>query len=240
MPLTRKLHHWRDGLRDGIPIFLGYLAVSFSFGILCKTTGLSPFQAGLMSATNLTSAGQFAALGLIAAGAPYFELAITQVVINLRYSLMSFALSQKLDPDAPFLHRFFVAGGVTDEIFGVSMAVQGRLSPWYSYGLMTAAVPGWVAGTLLGVVMGGVLPQRLLSALSVALYGMFIAVIMPPARKNWVLLGLIVLSMLASTAFTYLPLLREISPGFRIIILTVAIAGIAAWLLPVKEGADGG
>ena len=229
---------WKRGVQDGIPICLGYLAVSFSFGILAKNAGLSIFQGTLMSAVNYTSAGQFAALGLIAAASSYFELAVTQLVINLRYSLMSCALSQKLDPKAPFYHRLFMAAGVTDEVFGVSASVRGVLNPYYTYGLMTVALPGWVLGTLLGVALGNVLPGRPLRALSVALYGMFIAIIIPPARQNKILTGMIILSMAASCLFTFLPLLSGISSGFRIIILTILIAGAAAVLFPVKEAGD--
>lgn len=220
---------------DGIPIFLGYVAVSFTFGIVAKSSGLTLFQATLMAATNVTSAGQFASLDLIATAAPYIELALTQLIINLRYSLMSCALSQKLDEKTPVIHRFMMAFGITDEIFGVSASVQGRLSPYYTYGLMTVAIPGWTLGTFLGVLLGGVMPERLLSACSIALYGMFIAVIVPPAKNSRVLLHIISISMLASTAFSVLPVLREISSGFRIILLTVLIAGIAAARCPVKE-----
>lgn len=223
------------GIRDGIPISLGYLAVSFTLGIAAKNIGLTVVQASSMSVTNLTSAGEFAALGLIASGTAYLEMAITQLIINLRYCLMSCALSQKLDPQMPFFHRLLVAYGVTDEIFGVSVSVEGKLNPFYTYGLICIAAPGWVIGTGLGVAAGNVLPLRILSAMSVALYGMFIAVIIPPARKDKVLAGLIAVSMLASLLFTYFPLVREISSGFRIIILTIVIAGIAAVLFPVKD-----
>ena len=140
--------------------------------------------------TNLTSAGQFAGLGVIQAGASFAEMALTELIINLRYCLMSCSLSQKLARNMPFFHRFFMAYGVTDEIFGVSVCREGILSPWYSYGLISAAVPGWTFGTLLGAVSGSILPQRLLSALGVALYGMFLAVILPPARKNKILMEL--------------------------------------------------
>ena len=231
---------WRRGLRDGIPIFLGYAAVSFSFGILAKKAGLTPFQATLMSGTNLTSAGQFAALGAIASAAPYLETAALQLVINLRYSLMSCALAQKLDERMPFFHRLLMSAGVTDEIFGVSVSVGGRLSPFYFYGLVMAAWPGWAFGTLLGVVAGNVMPASLLSALGVALYGMFIAIIVPPSRKNGVIAGLVALSMLASALFGWLPGLREMSAGFKVIVLTVALAGLAAFFFPLKEVADDG
>lgn len=226
---------WRKGIMDGIPICLGYLAVSFTFGIVAKNSGLSAFQATLMSATNLTSAGQFASLDLIMTAAPYIELALTQLIINLRYSLMSCSLSQKLDSSTPMFHRFIMAFGVSDEIFGVSAAVQGKLNPFYNYGMMTVAIPGWAMGTLLGVLLGSIMPARLLSACSVALYGMFIAVIVPSAKSSKVLVRVITVSMLASTAFTYLPLVREISSGFRIILLTLLIAGAAAVLSPIRE-----
>ena len=226
------------GLRDGLPIFLGYLAVSFSFGILAKKTGLTAFQATLMSGTNLTSAGQFAALSAIALAAPYIETAALQLIINLRYSLMSCALSQKLDTRLPFLHRLLIAAGVTDEIFGVSAATDGKLSPFYFYGLVIAAWPGWVLGTLLGVAAGNVMPASLLNALGIALYGMFIAVIVPPARRDRVTAGLVVLSMAASALTGWLPGLREMSAGLKTIALTITLAGLAAILFPLKEGTD--
>ncbi|MGI6120275.1 MAG: AzlC family ABC transporter permease [Desulfosporosinus sp.] len=228
------------GIRDGIPISLGYLAVSFTLGIAAKNAGLTSFQATWMSATNLTSAGQFAALGLITIGVPYIEMAIAQLIINLRYCLMSFSLSQKLDSEVPFFHRLLVAYGVTDEIFGVSMHVAGKLNPFYTYGLICIAAPGWTMGTLLGVISGSILPAGIISALSVALYGMFIAIIIPPTRTDKIIAGLVMVSMAASFLFTYLPLISKISAGFRIIILTVVIAGIAAVLFPLKgENAKG-
>ena len=226
---------FRSGIVDGIPIALGYLAVSFTFGIMAGDAGLSVAEAVVLSFTNLTSAGQFAGLGVMQAGASFAEMALTQLVINLRYCLMSCSLSQKLSPKMAFFHRFLIAYGVTDEIFGVSVCREGTLSPWYSYGLISAAVPGWTIGTLLGAVSGNLLPQRLLSALSVALYGMFLAVILPPARENKVLMGIILVSMAASLLFAAVPVLSGISSGFKIIILTVLIAGGAAFLFPVKE-----
>ncbi len=223
------------GIRDGIPICLGYLAVSFSFGIMAKNTGLTAWQAALLSAANLTSAGQFAGLSLIAAGAPLTEMAVTQLVINLRYCLMSCALSQKIADRTPFLHRFLIAYGVTDEIFGVSVSREGTLSPIYFYALTGISALGWVSGTFIGVVSGTLLPARVISALSIALYGMFIAVIIPPARESRVIAGVVVVSMLLSLLFTAAPLLKQISQGFRIIILTLLISGAAAFLFPVPD-----
>lgn len=236
--MNTKATQWKNGLKDGIPICLGYFAVSFTFGIMADGAGLTPLQAVLMSLTNLTSAGQFAGLGIIAAGAPYVEMAMTQFIINLRYCLMSCSLSQKLDGETPFFHRYLMGYGVTDEIFGVSVCKPGKLSPFYSYGLITVAVPGWTLGTLAGTVSGDFLPARALSALNVALYGMFLAVIIPPARKNKVLSIVILLSMAASLVFTMIPVLNTVSPGFKIIILTLLIAGAAAYLFPVEEGKE--
>ena len=224
-----------QGCRDGIPIGLGYLAVSFSFGILALGSGLTVGQSVLMSLLNLTSAGQFASLSVIAAGGSYIELALSQLVINLRYCLMSASLSQKVDRAAPFFHRFFMAYGTTDEVFALSAAFPGALPPLYTYGLMSAAIPGWTLGTLLGAAAGNILPARVLSALGMALYAMFCAIIIPPARKSRVLLGIIAGSMGLSWLFSVLPFLREISEGTRVIILTVAIAALAAHFAPVKE-----
>lgn len=226
------------GVKDGIPICLGYLAVSFTFGIMAKNANLSVWEAVLISASNVTSAGQFAGLSLITAGASYLEMAFTQLIINLRYCLMSCALSQKLSQDTPFFHRFFIAYGVTDEIFGISVSLKDKLHPFYSYGAISVAVPGWVMGTFLGIVSGNILPERVISALSVALYGMFIAIIIPPSRDNKILAGIVAISMVASLIFSVAPVLNQISSGFRIIILTIIIAGIAAVLFPVTEDSE--
>lgn len=229
---------FKQGLKNGIPIFLGYLAVSFTFGIQAKSMGIANLQAALISATNLTSAGQFAALGVIASAASYIEMALTQLVINLRYCLMSSSLSQRFDTKMNPIHRYLISFGVTDEIFGVSSAYEHEnIPPAYCYGLIAASWPGWVLGTVLGAVSGDILPANILSALGVALYGMFIAIIVPPAKNNKVLLGIVIISMLASLAFAVTPLLQEISSGFRVIILTVVIAGAAAYFFPVKEDA---
>ncbi len=232
--------YFAAGVGAGIPIFLGYLAVSFTFGIMAKNCGLSVFQAVLLSASNLTSAGQFSGLTLITAGASLSEMAATQFVINLRYCLMSCSLSQKIDEKTPFFHRFFMAYGVTDEIFGVSVSREGRLSPFYFYGLVAVSALGWVGGTFLGVVSGSLLPARVVSALSIALYGMFIAIIIPPARDNKVVAGIVVISMLLSLLFAAALALKEISSGFRIIILTVVISGAAAFFFPIADDERGG
>ena len=230
-----RFSQWKKGLKDGIPICLGYLAVSFTFGITAVQQGISSLQATLMSTTNYTSAGQFAAISLIVAGAPYLELALAQLVINLRYCLMSAALSQKIQPSISLPHRLLISFGITDEIFGVSVLREGVLSPYYIYGLMSAAMPGWTTGTLLGGVLRNLLPFRLQSALGIAIYGMFIAVIIPPVRKNKTLLALVLVSMVASALFQIAPVLQNISGGFQVILLTLVLSAIAAICFPVKE-----
>ena len=231
-----KFTLFKRGLKNGIPIFLGYLAVAFTFGIAAKKSGLTSLQAIVISATNVTSAGQFAALDVIAAGASLVEMALTQLIINLRYCLMSSSLSQRFDPRMKTYHRYLISYGVTDEIFGVESAYESEdVPPAYCYGIIAAAVPGWVLGTALGAISGDILPPSVLSAFGVALYGMFIAIIVPPAKKNKVLLGIVAISMLSSLIFAVFPILKEISSGFRVIILTVVIAGVAAYFFPVSE-----
>lgn len=226
--------NYKEGLRDGIPIALGYLAVSFSLGIAAKNYGLTAVQATVMSITNSTSAGEFAAIAAIGAGTSIVELAIMQFVINLRYMLMSCVLSQKIDKDAPYYHRFIMGGGITDEIFGIS-AARNKLNPFYTYGAMSTAIPAWALGTCLGVIMGNILPVNVVSALSVALYGMFVAIIVPPSRDNKILGAVVIVAMLVSLSVEYIPVICNISSGTKVIILTVIISAIAALLFPVKD-----
>lgn len=229
---------YKKGLRDGIPIALGYFAVSFTLGIVAKNAGLSVFQAILAAALTNASAGGYAGFTLISENASFIEMAITQFIVNARYLLMAAALSQKLHPKTSTLNRSLIAFDVTDEIFGISVAVKGDLNPFYNYGAMTVAIPGWALGTGLGVLMGNILPQGLVSALSVGLYGMFLAIIIPPARKNKIIAGLVIISMALSFMFAKLPFVCNISSGMRIIILTVAISLAAAVLFPVKDEED--
>ncbi len=230
-----KKDYFKKGMKDGIPIGLGYFAVSFTFGIAAISSGLTIWNAVLISLTNLTSAGQFAAIGIIAAGGAYMELALTQLVINLRYSLMSFSLAQKLDRNAKHKHRYIMAFGVTDEIFALGANVKDRLNPYYHYGAMTVAIPGWVGGTLLGTISGSLLPNFMVSALGVAIYAMFLAIILPPAKKDNAVLKVVLCAMLISGLFAIAPILKNISSGFVIIITTVLVSGIAAWLKPIQE-----
>ena len=239
--MRKKKSLWfRDGMRDGVPIALGYLAVGFTLGIAARRAGFTPFQALIASATNNASAGEYAAFALIETGAGYWAVAVMTLVANARYLLMSCALSQKLHPDTPLRHRLLIGYDITDEIFGISVAVPGWLEPWYTYGAMAAAIPGWAGGTCLGVILGNILPLRVVSALSVGLYGMFLAIIIPPARKSRVVAGLVGVSFLSSFLASRLPALAAVPSGFKTIFLTVALALGAAVLFPVKEGEEHG
>jgi len=227
------------GVRDGIPIMLGYAAVGFTLGIAARNAGLTAFQAGLASLLNNASAGEKAGFTVIQAGEGYLAMAVMMLIINARYLLMSCALSQKISPETGLIPRLIIGFEVTDEIFGVQMNMPGMINPWYTYGVISMALPGWSLGTYFGVVMGNVLPASVVSALSVGLYGMFLAIIIPPARKSRVVAGIVILSMAASFAFTVLPVVSSISPGMRVIILTVVISAAAAALFPVQDDAQG-
>ena len=233
--MTDRLIWYKKGFKDGIPIGLGYFAVAFTLGIMAEKSGLSPLQAMLTAALTNASAGGFAGFELIGASAPYWQMALMQLVVNARYLLMSCALSQKFSPDTSILHRSIVAFDVTDEVFGISIAQKGYLNPFYNYGAMSVAIPGWAFGTFLGVIMGDILPLRLVSALSVGLYGMFLAIIIPPAKQNKVVAGCIITAFILSFAFSVLPILKTVPSGMRVIILTVSISLLAAVLFPVKE-----
>ena len=227
--------YFKRGVQYGIPIGLGYFAVSFTFGMMSVAGGLHILDAVLISLTNLTSAGQFAGLDIIIAHGSYWELALTELIINLRYCLMSFSLSQKLSRTEPSWHRFFVAHGITDEIFGVSASQKGAVSAFFVYGQMAVAIPGWTLGTLIGAISGSLLPDFLVSALSVAIYGMFLAIIVPPAKKNKSVLAVVIAAMAMSCLFAYTPVLNKVSSGFVIIITTLVVAGLAAFFFPVKD-----
>lgn len=226
------------GLRDGVPIALGYLSVSFTFGIAAVTKGLPIWAALLISMTNLTSAGQFAGLSTMVSGGSYIEVALTQLVINLRYALMSTSVSQKLESDTSALNRMGIAFGITDEIFAVSTTKKSKVGKWYMYGLIALPYIGWALGTLLGAALGSVLPEFIQSALGIAIYGMFIAIIALPAIENRAV-GFVVLSAAAlSSALYFIPGLNNISSGFSIIICTLVCAGAAAFLAPIEEEDD--
>lgn len=231
---------FREGMRDGIPIGLGYLAVSFSLGVAARSAGLTAFQGFIVSLLNNASAGEYAGFTVIAANASYLEMMLMTLVANARYLLMSCALSQKFAPHTPLRHRLLVGYDVTDEIFGITISRPGILNPYYTYGAILVAAPCWAGGTALGVTAGNLLPLRAVSALSVALFGMFLAVIIPPARKNRIVAAFVLISFLASFAAANLPYISRLSGGTRTIILTVVISAAAAALFPVREEEEAG
>lgn len=217
----------------GIPIALGYLSVSFGFGIKAVQSGLSVLAASLISATNLTSAGQAAGVDIIAACGGIIEMILVQLTINIRYSLMALSLSQKLDVSFTAPHRFAAAYGITDEIFAVCSAQKERLKPSYMYGMIFVAFLGWVTGTALGAAAGELLPASLSSAMGIVLYGMFIAIIVPPARKERSVLVVVASAAGISCLFRYV--FTAVSGGFAVIISAVTASVLGALLFPVKD-----
>lgn len=229
------MKNWKRGLRDGVPIALGYVPVSFTFGLMAVDAGLAWWQAVLISLLNLTSAGQFAGLDILAAGGAYMEMALTQLVINLRYALMSVSLSQKVDEKFGTIHRLCYGFFMTDEIFGVAASRKGEIDTRYFGGLVTLPLFGWIGGTLAGALLGGVLPPLVQSAMGIAIYGMFLAIIIPQARDDSRCLKVIVIAVVLSCAFRYMPVLNRVSSGFVIIICAVVASVIGALLYPVEE-----
>ncbi len=223
------------GMKDGIPIGLGYFAVAFSLGITARNAGLTAGQSFLASLLCNASAGEYAGFTVIAAHAALIEMVLITIIANARYLLMSCALSQRLAPTTPLWHRLLIAFDLTDEVFGITIARPGYLNPYYSYGASMVAIPGWAVGTLFGTIAGNVLPFRVVSALSVALYGMFIAIIIPPARKEKKIAVLIAICFAASYLASVLPFVSTFSEGTRTILLTVIIASGAAVLFPREE-----
>lgn len=226
------------GMKDGAPIGLGYFAVSFSIGITAKNTGLNALQGFLLSLLNNASAGEMAGLSSIAARTSLITLAVVMLVTNARYLLMSCALSQKFSPDTPFYHRLLIAFDITDEIFGIGISYPGYLEPTYMYGAFLTTIPMWAAGTVLGIVVGNILPQVVVNALSVAIYGMFLAVVIPPCRKNKVITGVVITSFILSYVSKYIPFISKTSESIRVIILTLIISGTFALLFPVKDSEE--
>lgn len=223
----------KKGYRDSLPVCILYFGVSFSLGISCVNADINWFEASLMSLLNLTSAGQFAAIDIISHHGSFSELALSQVVINLRYLLMSAALLIKLRPEEKTGPRMLMATGITDEIFGLASMQENPLSPYYTFGGICMAAPGWVAGTAIGVIMGNILPQVLVSALSMAIYAMFVSIVLIPARKNLILIPVIIVAMISSTLFT--KLFPQMLSGIRCVILTLLISALAALIFPRKE-----
>lgn len=222
-----------NGVSHGIPIALGYLSVSFGFGITASSSGLSTLEASVISASNLTSAGQAAGVGIIAAGGTILEMILVQLTINIRYALMGLSLSQKLDKSFTAPHRLIASYGITDEIFAVCSAQKAPLTPAYMYGMILIALFGWVLGTFLGASAGQLLPESISSALGIVLYGMFLAIIVPPSRKNKSVLCVVIIAAVMSVIFRYI--LISVSSGFAVIICAIAAAALGALIFPVKD-----
>ena len=232
----RQDHPFLEGLHDGFPIGLGYLAVSFSLGIAAKEAGLNAVQGFMASLLCVASAGEYAGFMFIAAQASYLGIIIGSIVTNARYLLMSTALAERFSPDTAFIHRIGVGLGVTDEIFGLAIARGGFVEPAYQYGAMLASIPLWCFGTSAGVIAGNLLPDRVVTALSVSLFGMFLAVIMPAARKDRIVRACVIASFAASYLTSrVIPWTAALPDSTRTIVLTVIIASVAAIVRPVER-----
>lgn len=223
------------GLKRGFPIAAGYLPVSFTFGLMAVSGGIPVWMAVFISLSNLTSAGQFAGTNLILTGAGLFEITLTTFVINLRYMLMSLSLTQRLDKNMSLPERMLIGYGVTDETFSVASLEQDTLTFSYLQGLILGPVLGWTLGTALGAMICSALPDSLSNAMGIALYGMFIAILLPAAKRSKPVFVILLLSVLVVCLLRYLPLFHWISSGFRVIIATIIGAGIGAWRYPIKE-----
>ena len=233
--LLMKKQEFLEGIRDGIPICLGYFSVSMAFGLTAVLSGIPIWAAVVISLTNLTSAGQFAGMNLIAAQGALVEIGLTTLIINIRYFLMSISVSQKVDQKMTMKERMAVAFGITDEIFAVSMQRDHELTTAYMAGLILTPVLGWTGGTLVGAVATSLMPPVLSNAFGIALYGMFIAIIVPPAKEQKNVLFAVLLAIAASVACKYIPVIKNLSSGWTIILITLVVCVIAAWLFPVEE-----
>ena len=229
------MKEYSSGMKAGMPVCVGYFSVSFGFGAMAISQGLSLWEAVLISATNLTSAGQFAGLTVIAAGAALIEMLLTQLVINSRYALMSLALGQRLGPKVGTGQRLAAAFFNTDEIFALGMAQGAKLTVPFFLGAGTVAALGWTGGTLMGAVAGTLLPLSVRTALGALLYGMFIAIVVPQAREEKPMLVCMILALVFSCLFTWVPGLNTVSAGLAIVICTVAAAAICALVFPVED-----
>lgn len=232
------MDEFKQGIKDGGAIGIGYFSVSFTFGIAAVASGLEWWQALVVSVMNVTSAGQFAGITIMSAAGSYIEMAISQFIINLRYALMSISLSQKVTREFNTPKKMLLGFCVTDEIFAVSMSREGEVSSKYFAGLIVLPILGWHLGTVSGAILGDVLPNNIVSALGLAIYGMFIAIVVPVTKKNRNVLLIVLLAVVLSFCLYYLPGLNQISSGFAIIICAVIASAIGAWLFPVKEEAE--
>ncbi|WP_258049800.1 AzlC family ABC transporter permease [Clostridium weizhouense] len=232
---TSNLVKYKYGLKKGIPIGLGYLSVSITFGMMAVRGGLNPFIALLISMTNLTSAGQFAGINLIFNTASYLEIALTIFIINIRYMLMSLSLSQKMYDKIPLFKRLIISFGVTDETFTLASLEEGELSAEFMLGLITLPYLGWALGTFIGAITTKILPYSLQDSLGIALYSMFIALIIPQVKKSKPIFLVVIIAIIFSCLFKYLPLLNKISSGFVVIIVSLIASAIGAYFFPIKE-----
>lgn len=230
-----KKQEFLEGVRDGFPICLGYFSVSMAFGVTAVLSGIPAWAAVVISLTNLTSAGQFAGMNLIAASGAFVEIGLTTLIINIRYFLMSISVSQKVEQKMTMKERLAISFGITDEIFAVSMQRDHELTSVYMAGLILTPVLGWTGGTLVGAVATSLMPAMLSNALGIALYGMFIAIIVPPAREQKNVLFAVVFAIAASVVCRYLPIIKDLSSGWTIILITLVVCAVAAWLFPVEE-----
>lgn len=230
-----KKQEFLEGVRDGFPICLGYFSVSMAFGVTAVLSGIPAWAAVVISLTNLTSAGQFAGMNLIAASGAFVEIGLTTLIINIRYFLMSISVSQKVEQKMTMKERLAISFGITDEIFAVSMQRDRELTSVYMAGLILTPVLGWTGGTLVGAVATSLMPEMLSNALGIALYGMFIAIIVPPAREQKNVLFAVVFAIAASVVCRYLPIIKDLSSGWTIILITLVVCAVAAWLFPVEE-----
>jgi len=235
--MTRK-KWFLKGMKAGIPISLGYFAVAIALGIAARNAGFNPFQAALTSLLINASAGEYVGFDMVRVGAPILVLALMELVANARYLLMSASMSQKLKPGVGTLQRLLLGFTVTDEIFGVSMGLPVPLDPCFTYGAFCVATAGWTSGTFVGALLGNILPISVLSALGVGLFGMFISIFVPEARRNKVVGALVLISFALSAGFHYLPYLRNINSGITTIVLTVVISLGAAIFFPIKDKTD--
>jgi predicted branched-subunit amino acid permease len=230
-----NLQHYSRGVRTGLPVGVGYFSVSFGFGAMAAAQGIKALDATIISLSNLTSAGQFAGLTLMVAGATLWEVILTQIVINSRYALMSLALSQRMGSHIGTLPRLLIAFFNTDEIFALAMAEKQPLTVPFLLGLGLTPILGWTAGTLCGALAGSVLPLSIRTALGVMLYGMFVAIVVPPAKEEKSVLATVIAALVLSCLFKWLPVLSGVSAGIAIVCCTVLAAAVCAWLFPVEE-----
>ncbi len=230
-----KKEKFLKGIKDGIPIGLGYLSVAFAFGIFAVESGLTVWQTLLISMLNVTSAGQLAGVPIITGGGTLIEMAVSQLVINARYALMSVSLSQKLSKSVSFADRFLISFVNTDEVFAVASGKKGLVGKSYLYGLITTPYFGWSLGTLIGAAAGNILPASVISALGIAIYGMFVAIVVPVVKENNKTLTCVAMAIMLSCLFRYIPSLSKVPSGFSIIICAVLASGLFAVIAPIEQ-----